>query len=220
MDQTKILGLLNDIDSHLLDNACVTLRNKGLIERLKTFKDATWKRKPMEVSPLVCASYGWINDREDNLKCSSCGASLNCRLHYLESTSNEILECSNRLKYAHEDRCHWRTHQLPQEEYTFPVFTRKQAIYAFNERKESLASHVDRIDIAFQNNDLNGEDIVLKLLDDIKTEGILALFGWSKGYVENTIQCRLCLRQCGLWVFQSENGPIKPFNPLREHRYH
>lgn len=49
---------------------------EAFFSRVETFSSLKWAGKPAELSPLVCAKYGWVTVECDMLKCSSCQAFL------------------------------------------------------------------------------------------------------------------------------------------------
>uniref|UniRef100_A0A2K6UMT6 Zinc finger C3HC-type containing 1 n=1 Tax=Saimiri boliviensis boliviensis TaxID=39432 RepID=A0A2K6UMT6_SAIBB len=49
---------------------------EAFFSRVETFSSLKWAGKPSELSPLVCAKYGWVTVECDMLKCSSCQAFL------------------------------------------------------------------------------------------------------------------------------------------------
>ncbi|MEE6526051.1 hypothetical protein FKM82_026452, partial [Ascaphus truei] len=48
----------------------------AFLSRVESFSSLKWAGKPAELSPLICAKYGWSNTECDMLKCSSCNAFL------------------------------------------------------------------------------------------------------------------------------------------------
>uniref|UniRef100_A0A8D0G5H7 Zinc finger C3HC-type containing 1 n=1 Tax=Sphenodon punctatus TaxID=8508 RepID=A0A8D0G5H7_SPHPU len=75
-----------------------------------------WAGKPHELSPLVCAKYGWTNIESDMLKCSSCQAFL-CASLQLALDFNKYKERCAKLRKAlctaHEKFCFWPDSPCP-----------------------------------------------------------------------------------------------------------
>eukprot|EP00795_Rhopilema_esculentum_P002181 gene2181-17772_t len=56
----------------------------------KFLKPSTWTAKPVELSPLHCSRYGWMNGDNDELVCVTCKAALNAGLP--DNWDNETCE--------------------------------------------------------------------------------------------------------------------------------
>uniref|UniRef100_A0A670YZ09 Zinc finger C3HC-type containing 1 n=1 Tax=Pseudonaja textilis TaxID=8673 RepID=A0A670YZ09_PSETE len=75
-----------------------------------------WAGKPHELSPLICAKYGWTNVECDMLKCSSCQAYLCASLQLAFDFSKykeRCLELQKALLGAHEKFCFWPDSPCP-----------------------------------------------------------------------------------------------------------
>ncbi|XP_075414775.1 zinc finger C3HC-type protein 1 [Tenrec ecaudatus] len=83
---------------------------EAFFSRVETFSSLKWAGKPLELSPLVCAKYGWVTVECDMLKCSSCQAFL-CASLQLAFDFNRYKERCAELKQAlctaHEKFCFW-----------------------------------------------------------------------------------------------------------------
>ncbi|XP_045144862.1 nuclear-interacting partner of ALK [Echinops telfairi] len=83
---------------------------EAFFSRVETFSSLKWAGKPLELSPLVCAKYGWVTVECDMLKCSSCQAFL-CASLQLAFDFNRYKERCAELKKAlctaHEKFCFW-----------------------------------------------------------------------------------------------------------------
>lgn len=66
-------------------NRCKPWSSSDFRDRLRTFKTGWWFAKPLELSPLVCARYGWHNSGPDTLKCSVCSAQIIVKDKHLDS---------------------------------------------------------------------------------------------------------------------------------------
>ncbi|NWX12279.1 NIPA protein, partial [Aegotheles bennettii] len=75
-----------------------------------------WAGKPHELSPLVCARYGWTNVECDMLKCSSCQAFLCMSLQLaldFNKYKERCVELKKALCTAHEKFCFWPDSPCP-----------------------------------------------------------------------------------------------------------
>ncbi|XP_006887256.1 PREDICTED: nuclear-interacting partner of ALK [Elephantulus edwardii] len=81
-----------------------------LFSSLQTFSSLKWAGKPLELSPLVCAKYGWVTVECDMLKCSSCQAFLCASLQLtfdFDRYKERCAELKQALCTAHEKFCFW-----------------------------------------------------------------------------------------------------------------
>uniref|UniRef100_A0A8C4W011 Zinc finger C3HC-type containing 1 n=1 Tax=Gopherus evgoodei TaxID=1825980 RepID=A0A8C4W011_9SAUR len=93
-----------------------TTSKEAFFSRVETFTSLKWAGKPHELSPLICAKYGWTNIESDMLKCSSCQAFL-CASLQLAFDFNKYKERCAELKKAlctaHEKFCFWPDSPCP-----------------------------------------------------------------------------------------------------------
>nr|XP_005281367.1 nuclear-interacting partner of ALK isoform X2 [Chrysemys picta bellii] len=93
-----------------------TTSKEAFFSRVETFTSLKWAGKPHELSPLICAKYGWTNIESDMLKCSSCQAFL-CASLQLAFDFNKYKERCAVLKKAlctaHEKFCFWPDSPCP-----------------------------------------------------------------------------------------------------------
>ncbi|XP_029471085.1 nuclear-interacting partner of ALK isoform X2 [Rhinatrema bivittatum] len=95
---------------------CETVRREAFFSRVETYTSLKWAGKPPELSPLVCAQYGWTNVECDMLKCSSCQAFLCTTMQTAFSFRNYKERCAELLKalrMAHENFCFWPDSPCP-----------------------------------------------------------------------------------------------------------
>jgi len=84
--------------------------------RLSTFQAATYFAKPLALSPLMCAAFGWENTKKDILKCPCCKATLCIYFkNGLDITSHDELcrKYLGMLASSHlsgEDECPFRSY--------------------------------------------------------------------------------------------------------------
>lgn len=82
--------------------------------RLNTFKPATYFAKPLALSPLVCAAFGWENTGKDIIKCRhpKCGATICIAFHpSLNEESHDRLcqKYLDMLVSSHTCRCPFKS---------------------------------------------------------------------------------------------------------------
>ncbi|XP_007953590.2 nuclear-interacting partner of ALK [Orycteropus afer afer] len=83
---------------------------EAFFSRVETFSSLKWAGKPLELSPLVCARYGWVTVECDMLKCSSCQAFLCASLQLafdFDRYKERCAELRKALCTAHEKFCFW-----------------------------------------------------------------------------------------------------------------
>ncbi|XP_006861192.1 PREDICTED: nuclear-interacting partner of ALK [Chrysochloris asiatica] len=83
---------------------------EAFFSRVETFSSLKWAGKPPELSPLVCAKYGWVTVECDMLKCSSCQAFLCASLQLavdFDRYQERCAELKKALCTAHEKFCFW-----------------------------------------------------------------------------------------------------------------
>ncbi|XP_062990693.1 zinc finger C3HC-type protein 1 [Elgaria multicarinata webbii] len=182
---------------------------EAYFSRVETFTSLKWAGKPHELSPLICAKYGWSNVECDMLKCASCQAYLCASLHLAFDFSKykeRCLELRTALSAAHEKFCFWPDSPCP-DRFSVLLVDEPLALFSdFLERFQSLCL------LELQLPSLKPEDLksmslteekislLLQLIEegDCKTEGegtpikrpsdllqvhitacILALCGWT-----------------------------------------
>uniref|UniRef100_A0A4W5QAJ7 Zinc finger, C3HC-type containing 1 n=1 Tax=Hucho hucho TaxID=62062 RepID=A0A4W5QAJ7_9TELE len=96
-----------------------------------------WAGKPRTLSPLKCASYGWINVGCDMLKCSSCQAFLCASLQPtldFQKYDSRIAEITRQLQTQHEKFCPWPDFPCPDRFWLVPENEPSVLLSAFLER--------------------------------------------------------------------------------------
>ncbi|KAH6571146.1 hypothetical protein BASA61_008614 [Batrachochytrium salamandrivorans] len=166
---TRLSSLLAVLDGELDLHARVALRNKGLVERLASFRDSRWPLKPAALSPLICAAHGWINDSTNTLRCPSCCALLLCNVRLATTADTIVQKYIALLKEAHKESCHWRMYVMPEQDYRFPLMSTSQMMHAFRTQIDSLIPIVAGVVV----------DLSLTGLDDL--DGILCAAGHLGG---------------------------------------
>ncbi|NXJ10060.1 NIPA protein, partial [Odontophorus gujanensis] len=100
-----------------------------------------WAGKPHELSPLVCAKYGWINVECDMLKCSSCQAFLCVSLQLafdFNKYKERCVELKKSLCTAHEKFCFWPDSPCPDRFALLLVDEPRALLQDFLERFQNL----------------------------------------------------------------------------------
>ncbi|XP_019365215.1 PREDICTED: nuclear-interacting partner of ALK [Gavialis gangeticus] len=93
-----------------------TTSREAYFSRVETFTPLKWAGKPHELSPLICAKYGWTNVECDMLKCSSCQAFLCASLQLafdFDKYKERCAELKRALCSAHEKFCFWPISPCP-----------------------------------------------------------------------------------------------------------
>ncbi|CAB1346229.1 unnamed protein product, partial [Coregonus sp. 'balchen'] len=189
-----------------------------------------WAGKPRTISPLKCASYGWINVGCDMLKCSSCQAFLCASLQPtldFQKYESRIAEITRQLQTQHEKFCPW------------PDFPCPVLLSAFLERFHTtclLEQQLPAMKPELLKTMSLTEDVISVLLqlieDEQKKQGrsplkstsealavqvaacIVALCGWAGSPALHAMSlplltCSFCMRKVGLWNFHQMEGTGK-----------
>jgi len=88
------------------------------MKRVSTFGATLWFGKPLLLSPLECARYGWANAAKDTLKCSMCNATLVCKFSpslTSHGASQTAALYHTQLSQGHQTWCAWRDSACPEE---------------------------------------------------------------------------------------------------------
>ncbi|XP_069835332.1 zinc finger C3HC-type protein 1 [Dendropsophus ebraccatus] len=134
---------------------------EAFFSRVETFSSLKWAGKPPELSPLICAQYGWSNIECDMLKCSSCSAYLCASLQPALDFSKykqRCLELQDALRTSHEKFCFWPDSPCPEHFWTLLVSEPSSVITDFIERFQNLC-HLELQLPSLKHEDLKSVDL-------------------------------------------------------------
>ncbi|XP_056429124.1 zinc finger C3HC-type protein 1 isoform X2 [Hyla sarda] len=169
-EENNSFKALDDTDS------CEATSKEAFYSRVETFSSLKWAGKPPELSPLICAQYGWSNIECDMLKCSSCGAYLCASLQPVldfNKYKQRCLELQEALKTSHEKFCFWPDSPCQEHFWTLLVSEPSSVITDFIECFQNLC-HLELQLPSLKHEDLKSmdvtEDTVSRLLHLIEDE--------------------------------------------------
>nr|XP_045016296.1 nuclear-interacting partner of ALK [Jaculus jaculus] len=145
---------------------------EAFFNRVETFSSLKWAGKPPELSPLVCAQYGWVTVECDMLKCSSCQALLCASLQPafdFDKYKERCAELRKSLCTAHEKFCFWPDSPSPDRFGMLPLDEPAVLVSEFLDRFQSLC-HLD-----LQLPSLRPEDLKTMCLTEDKISVLLHL---------------------------------------------
>uniref|UniRef100_A0A8D2AUC9 Zinc finger C3HC-type containing 1 n=1 Tax=Sciurus vulgaris TaxID=55149 RepID=A0A8D2AUC9_SCIVU len=145
---------------------------EAFFSRVETFSSLKWAGKPSELSPLVCAKYGWVTVECDMLKCSSCQAFLCASLQPafdFDRYKERCAELKKSLCTAHEKFCFWPDSPSPDRFGMLPLDEPAVLISEFLDRFQNLC-HLD-----LQLPSLRPEDLKTMCLTEDKISLLLHL---------------------------------------------
>ncbi|XP_055139973.1 zinc finger C3HC-type protein 1 isoform X5 [Symphalangus syndactylus] len=145
---------------------------EAFFSRVETFSSLKWAGKPPELSPLVCAKYGWVTVECDMLKCSSCQAFLCASLQPafdFDRYKQRCAELKKALCTAHEKFCFWPDSPSPDRFGMLPLDEPAILVSEFLDRFQSLC-HLD-----LQLPSLRPEDLKTMCLTEDKISLLLHL---------------------------------------------
>lgn len=145
---------------------------EAFFSRVETYSSLKWAGKPSELSPLVCAKYGWVTVECDMLKCSSCQAFLCATLQPafdFDRYKERCAELKKALCTAHEKFCFWPDSPSPDRFGMLPLDEPTVLVSEFLDRFQSLC-HLD-----LQLPSLRPEDLKTMCLTEDKISLLLHL---------------------------------------------
>ncbi|KAL1745587.1 C3HC zinc finger-like-domain-containing protein [Schizophyllum fasciatum] len=115
----------------------------AFLERLATFKIATYSGKPKPLEASAAAAAGWINDGKDRLVCGICNASwvVVGREGLSRDAANVLVEkqCAS-LVDAHKEGCPWRKQQCDATIYRIPLQSPQTMVRAIKSNALALTT--------------------------------------------------------------------------------
>lgn len=218
----------DDTSENSADNiSCNPQSRDSFLERVKTFTSTNWAAKPFELSPLLCARYGWCNDHPDQLRCVTCNAKIYAGIpdDWDSSAYAEICtKLQNELQIGHEKLCPWPHNPCPPSFLSLPAHSVeqwKQIVKVAFDNLVELRSYLPELnedEIASMKvlNNSCIEDLLSNIFkyggdhDGEALQGkvacILAVTGWtaSMPIVEDpSLTCTTCGIEVGLWNYKS-----------------
>ncbi|OWF43574.1 nuclear-interacting partner of ALK-like [Mizuhopecten yessoensis] len=198
---------------------------EAYFQRVHTFTTFNWFAKPVDLSPLVCARYGWQVIETDMLGCVGCKAKLSGQLP--KTRDQQIYpDCCKKLKHgltwSHKKSCSWSSNPSPESFAVIPLYNIKEIRQNFDTRLKILQACDSQLPVVTNRSMVKQgldeeiiEDIVNYFLSDrdqpvtenSKAAFLLALCGWNlsdKG--STTLECSFCQRTIGLWNYKSSGG--------------
>jgi len=238
--ETKVTKILNDLtssdesfDSSCDDASSVSYKSPQLVsetssinafnQRLVTYCTSRWFAKPICMSPIVCAQYGWICTDINTLECSSCGEKI-----VLKGDKTEFEYVSMIKSEGHNPICKWASNPLPPS-VAFKIEDVKSLLGA-NLHKLTKLAETEKFDAA---NFWNVNNWVLPDLEELEEqrEGLensfiniseklvpitrrildITLFGWNI-QSESLLSCNKCRRRVKSAAFKN-----REFDPIKQH---
>ncbi|KAL4226540.1 Nuclear-interacting partner of ALK [Mactra antiquata] len=182
----------------------------------------TWFAKPIDLSPLMCAMYGWKNIDKDILQCVNCKVFLSGELSK-PTDATLYRESCNALKknlvVSHDRLCKWQLNPCPDSLVNIPCHDREELLKQFQKRSTSLQhSSIPNINYNTMENYDMTEEKLLNLVRDLHEHDtsnddrssmvdICALCGWcTSESLKDVLKCEYCQRKIGLWNFCKETN--------------
>ncbi|KAM6984912.1 zinc finger C3HC-type protein 1 [Aplochiton taeniatus] len=215
---------------------CEASNKEAFFARVETYTCLRWAGKPQSLSPLRCASYGWVNMGCDMLKCSGCQAflcvSLQPTLNF-RKYETRITEIAKQLQTQHEQFCPWPEFPCPDRFWLVPADEPSELLSAFLERFQTAcllelqlpAMKPEQIQTMSLTEDVLS--VLLQLIEEEqKKQGktpssesltvqvaacIASLCGWAASPTMHAMNlpiltCSFCMRKVGLWNFYQMEG--------------
>lgn len=144
-----------------LSVTCSELSPEGYWKRVDTFTSFGWFGKPLALSPLHCARFGWQLRAPDSLVCPHCKRQLifqNSDPTQLVSYSQLFLEL---LKSTHTEDCTFRNKSVPAALYAIRSRPSTTLVHGFYERFYALKLSME--DVAQQPTENNDFSLCVEL---------------------------------------------------------
>ncbi|XP_033746083.1 nuclear-interacting partner of ALK-like [Pecten maximus] len=207
---------------------------EAYFQRVNTFTTFNWFAKPVDLSPLVCARYGWQVIESDMLGCVGCKAKLSGQLP--KTRDQKIYpDCCKKLKHgltwSHKKSCSWSSNPSPESFAVIPLYNIKEIKHNFDTRLKILQACSSKLPVVSDQSIVKQgldkdiiEDIVQYFLHDrdqpitenSKAAFLLALCGWNLSDTGSVLECNFCQRTIGLWNYKSSSGSQSSENEQKE----
>ncbi|XP_019898536.2 nuclear-interacting partner of ALK [Esox lucius] len=184
---------------------CEASNKDGFFTRVESYSCLKWAGKPRTLSPLRCASYGWINMGCDMLKCSSCKAFLCASLQPtldFRKYESRVAEITGQLQTQHEKFCPWPDFPCPDRFWLVPINEPSVLLSSFLERYHTtclLEQQLPAMKPEQLKNMSLTEDVISILLelieDEVKKQGMSPLKSTSVALPVQVAACIVAL--CG-----------------------
>lgn len=200
--------------------------------RVETFSPFTWFAKPLSLSPLHCAQFGWENSEVDILQCVLCKATLDATISTTwdpDLYSKTCGQLNEALVSGHSKLCPWPDNPCPESFIRLPVYSYSQWLDDYRARWRSIVTLAEDIPLVDEQamKDMDGlspghieglQNLVdpgsiswtrneVDLEQASKASCIIALCGWQGSAASDpdvkTLSCSLCRRELGVWNFFS-----------------
>ncbi|KAJ8047005.1 NIPA-like protein [Holothuria leucospilota] len=210
------------------------LNKENFLQRVDTYSTSTWFAKPLELSPLQCARYGWQNIDVDTLCCVSCKEVLYVSLPQpwqKEEYSSACDKVREQLQSAHGKICPWSGSPSPDSFVTISMANHKDQIFQYQQRVTQLVgffTSLPCVEFSVLKDQPVESSVVLKCLTDFSKGRLdttreqitddewnivvmMALFGWQKKHSHSLpiVMCECCRKQAGLWNYASRETNLE-----------
>jgi hypothetical protein len=115
--------------------------------RVDTYTAVGWFGKPVPLSPIQCARFGWKLHSTDTLSCVHCKK----QLIYQDSDPSQLVSHTEKfvslLKSTHQEECPFRRDSISTAAFTLPSHPASAVSYAFYERLEYLKNYASSVSI-------------------------------------------------------------------------
>ena len=183
--------------------------------RVKTFKPSYWFAPPRQLSPMVCARFGWVCDTTDTLACRCCESRITYRAPVSDSDGEwtaTIDAFTRRLSDAHTPECPWRKEVCPSGFLEFPPSDGDELFASFILRLRDLiryqreTSWLPRVQSAAR---LAPEGQLQELdVDSPSPRNLAALAGFPQTCADTAhAACMLALFGWSIRISNAQHGP-------------
>ncbi|GAB1597990.1 uncharacterized protein LOC115210659 isoform X2 [Argonauta hians] len=229
--KTISTSITNNHEDDSDDDGCVDSASKDLspndprnkvkyLSRVGSYSVRTWFAKPLSLSPMICARYGWENTDVDMLHCVCCKAVLCAKLPN-SSKHESYKEFCDKLRAslvtAHEALCPWSSNPSPEFYAVVNCHNKDKVIRGFSNRINKLTKLTEEKLPAINLDRCEEEGISKEFWDKLcVTFGSklpcevkpllakllpLAACGWLTSDIEDVLVCKYCQHNIALWNY-------------------